>query len=167
MKKIVTKVTMFWSILHTTNHLVNKTSTAELSIETMSKNFLKTLLVMIVTVLRRIINPSYIKYCIKLFQHLHSIISSNISPTYINISNHKTQIRMTIKLHKEYEKETWSNLWVTATDDLGIREFISKANHEAPKGFVAVEAAIMSSHSLNGDIGRRRGGGGWGGGHDW
>lgn len=51
-------------------YLVDKASTTELSIKPMTENLLETLLVMIVAVFSRVINPTDIKHSVQSFKNL-------------------------------------------------------------------------------------------------
>lgn len=57
----------FGQISKANTYLINKTSTAKLSGETMAKNLSKTLLMMIITIMTWIIDAANIKNCIKTF----------------------------------------------------------------------------------------------------
>ena len=48
------------------------------------------------------------------------------------------------------------DLGVTGADDLGVGEFVCEANHEAPKGLVAVEAPVVCAHALQRRVSIRR-----------
>lgn len=44
------------------------------------------------------------------------------------------------------------DLGVAGADYLGVEELVSEANHEAAKGLVAVEAAVVGAHALERDL---------------
>lgn len=109
----------------------------------MSKNLSKTLLVMVISILTRIIHTTHIKNSIKTLQNLKPNTQFP-SEVIFHQKNRKTlawAFTQTVGVQEQ-------NLRISCSNDFSSWVLVSEANHEATECFITVKASIVSANSF-------------------